>query len=84
MKIYNINDIDSFFDEVKNCTGDVYLETDEGDRLNLKSQLTKYVALANIFSNGCISELELILTEPSDVNRLLKYLVMGHGLSQDF
>ena len=57
MKVSNIKDIQKFFDVVDSCAGKVELVTGEGDRLNLKSKLSQYVSLANIFSNGEIPEL---------------------------
>ena len=53
------------------------LVTGEGDRLNLKSKLTQYVALANIFSNGEIPQLELIASEKEDVDKLLNFMING-------
>ena len=50
MKVSNIKDIDKFFEVVDSCKGKVELVTGEGDRLNLKSKLSQYVSLANIFS----------------------------------
>ena len=52
MKVSNIKDIDKFFSVVDSCEGRVELVTGEGDRLNLKSKLSQYVSLANIFSGG--------------------------------
>ena len=60
MKIYNINDVNKFFEVVDKCKGKVELVTGEGDRLNLKSKLCQYVALADAFSNGTIPEMELV------------------------
>ena len=51
MKVQNITDIDGFFKVVDECAGRVELVTGEGDRLNLKSKLSQYVSIANIFSN---------------------------------
>ena len=78
MKITNITDIDGFFKAVDSCKGRVELVTGEGDRLNLKSKLSQYVSLANIFSNGItIPELEIVCSEPSDVDILMKYMIQG-------
>ena len=52
MKVQNITDIDGFFKVIDSCKGKVELVTGEGDRLNLKSKLSQYVSMANIFSNG--------------------------------
>ena len=51
MKVQNITNIDKFFEVVDSCKGKVELVTGEGDRLNLKSKLSQYVSMANIFSN---------------------------------
>ena len=63
MKVQNITDIDGFFKVIDSCKGKVELVTGEGDRLNLKSKLSQYVSMANIFSNGEIPELEVIAYE---------------------
>ncbi len=77
MKISNINNIEKFFSVVDQCQGKVELVTGEGDRLNLKSKLSQYVSLANIFSAGEIPELELIAYEKEDVDRLMNFMING-------
>ena len=51
----------------------------EGDRLNLKSKLSQYVSMANIFSNGEIPELEIVAHEPEDIDKLVKFMLLGNG-----
>ena len=77
MKVQNITNIDKFLSVIDDCTGRVELVTGEGDRLNLKSKLSQYVSMANIFSNGEIPELELIAYEKEDIDRLVKFMVDG-------
>lgn len=77
MKVQNITNIEKFFSAVDECKGRVELVTGEGDRLNLKSKLSQYVSMANIFSNGEIPELELIAYEKEDIDRLVKFMVDG-------
>ena len=77
MKLENINDIDGFFKTIDSCKGKVELVTGEGDRLNLKSKLSQYVSLANIFSNGEIPELELVAYDPDDIQKLINFMVNG-------
>ena len=77
MKVQNITDIEGFFKVVDSCTGKVELVTGEGDRFNLKSKLSQYVSMANIFSNGEIPELEIVAHEPEDINKLFKYMIDG-------
>ena len=77
MKVQNITDIEGFFKAIDGCKGKVELVTGEGDRLNLKSKLSQYVSMANIFSNGEIPELELVAHEPEDINRLVDFMING-------
>ena len=73
----NITDIDKFFEVVDRCSGKVELVTGEGDRLNLKSKLSQYVSIANIFSNSEIPELEIVAYEPDDIERLTEFMLKG-------
>lgn len=75
MKVQNITDIDKFFKVIDSCSGKVELVTGEGDRLNLKSKLSQYVSMANIFSDGTIAELELIAYEPEDITKLVNFMM---------
>lgn len=75
MKVQNIRDIDKFFEVIDSCSGKVELVTGEGDRLNLKSKLSQYVSMANIFSDGTIAELELIAYEPEDITKLVNFMM---------
>ncbi|MDY3248922.1 MAG: polya polymerase [Candidatus Choladocola sp.] len=75
MKVQNIKNIDKFFQVVDACEGKVELVTGEGDRLNLKSKLSQYVSMANIFSNGEIPELEIIAYEKDDIDRLINFMM---------
>ena len=77
MKVQNITDIEGFFKVVDECKGKVELVTGEGDRLNLKSKLSQYVSMANIFSNGEIPELEVIAYEKEDTGKLLRFMLDG-------
>ena len=75
MKVQNIKNIDKFFQVVDACKGKVDLVTGEGDRLNLKSKLSQYVSMANIFSNGEIPELEIIAYEREDIDKLIEFMM---------
>lgn len=74
MKVQNITNVDRFFEVIDSCQGKVELVTGEGDRLNLKSKLSQYVSMANIFSDDSISELEIIAYEPDDINKLVNFM----------
>ncbi|MCR5792802.1 MAG: polya polymerase [Lachnospiraceae bacterium] len=73
----NIRDVDKFFQVIDSCVGRVELVSSEGDRLNLKSKLSQYVSLAKVFSDGTISELDIIAYEQEDIEKLLTYMING-------
>ena len=78
MKIENVKDVEGFFKVVDECKGRVELVTAEGDRLNLKSKLSQFVSLANIFTNGAeIPELELVAYEKEDIEKLMYFMING-------
>ena len=77
MKVQNITDVEGFFNVVDSCKGRVELVTGEGDSLNLKSKLSQYVSMANIFSNGEIPELEVIAYEKEDTDKLIQFMIDG-------
>lgn len=77
MKVKNITDVEKFFKVIDECKGKVELVTDEGDRLNLKSKLSQYVSLANIFSAGEIPELEIVAAEKEDIDKLMNFMING-------
>ena len=77
MKVQNITNIEKFFSVIDSCKGRVELITGEGDRLNLKSKLSQYVSLANIFSDGQIDELEIVAAELADVEKLVNFMING-------
>ncbi len=75
MKLYNIDNVDEFMKVVEQCKGTVELVSKEGDRLNLKSQLTKFVTVTELFHNkALINELDLVAYEKEDIELLLKYM----------
>lgn len=75
MKLYNLKDINGFFDIVNSCKGKVFIVSSEGDRLNLKSTLTQYIAFSNLFSNPDIAELELEVENSDDAKRFLNFMI---------
>ena len=80
MKITHIKDVDRFFLVVDECEGKVELVTSEGDRLNLKSKLSQFISLTNIFNpNGEVKpeipEIELVAYDPKDVDRLIRFMI---------
>ena len=75
LKLYNITDIDKFFQVVDSCSGNVYITSPQGDKFNLKSSLTKYVAFANLLSEAAVAELELEVENAEDGQRFIKFMM---------
>ncbi len=76
MKLQNVKDPEKLFKVIDSCSGKVELVTGEGDRLNLKSKLSQYLSLANIFSvKEEIPELELVAYDPNDVKKLIEFMI---------
>ena len=68
----NVNYIE-FLKDVKKCSKDVYIETVEGDKLNLNSALSQYVfAVASVQQQ--MAEYCTVLCEESDMEVLGKYI----------
>jgi hypothetical protein len=60
---------------VNECSGDVFLNTSNGDCLNLKSKLTQFIALSQIFDVDVnVGELSITANQP-DIIRIAEYLV---------
>lgn len=81
IKLMNIDTerLNDFFELIDNCKGKVELVSDEGDRINMKSKLSQYVSLANIFTAGAdvIKELELVAEDPDDTAKLINFMMEG-------
>lgn len=79
MKLFQIKNIDKFFEIIDSCKEKVELVSKDGDRINLKSKLAQYIALAKIFSNEeIVKELELATYDPDDAMKLLKFMRDGN------
>lgn len=78
MKIYNVESPEKFLELIRQCKGTVELISKQGDRLNLKSELTKYLAVSKLFADQTlINDMELVASDPDDVKLLLEYMMEG-------
>lgn len=73
MKIKNITQLNDFIAAVEKCSGEVWLESPQGDKYNLKSQFSRYIALGELLSD-CGDQLELFCARKDDEPYFLKYL----------
>jgi hypothetical protein len=72
MTMHNV-DVADFIRTLDTCKGDVFLETPEGDVLNLKSKLCQFAGLANIINGAFIAEATVRCTDPEDEQRLFRF-----------
>lgn len=77
MKLHNIKNVKGLFEVIDKCKDKVELVGDD-IRINLKSKLSQYFALAELFSNGEIGGLELQAYCQDDVNLLLSFMMGGN------
>jgi len=80
MKLKNVKDVEGLFKVIDQCQGKVELVTEEGDRLNLKSRLSQYVALVSVFADVKIGELELVAYEDVDVAKIAQFVFKDAGI----
>ena len=66
-------DFNDFIKLVDQCKGDVFLETDDGDVLNLKSKLCQIIGIANILKGAEISEAKIRCANPDDESLLFRF-----------
>jgi hypothetical protein len=76
MKLHNLN-VQDFITEVEHCKGNVYLVTNDGDKLNLKSKLCQIVGLTAIIEGGKIAEAEVVCDSLEDESKLFRFNLYG-------
>lgn len=72
MTLHDI-DVADFIKTLDSCKGDVYLETAEGDVLNLKSKLCQIMGIANILKGAVISEATIRCSRKEDEELLFRF-----------
>lgn len=74
MKIKDNATLHSFLTAVDQCEGEVYLISPFGDRYNLKSELSKYIAIGALLSKDG-DYLELFCENKEDEGNLMKFFI---------
>ena len=78
MKFENIQNVEKLFQIIRDeCTGTVELVSTEGDRINLKSRLSQYISMVRLLDAEFVRELQLVTSDPADVERLLRFMRDG-------
>ena len=72
MKLNNITEVQKFLDAVNKAKRDVWIESTEGDKLNLKSQLSQFVAIGALLGNHG-TDFELFCSSKDDEPLFLEF-----------
>ena len=80
MKIKNIEEVEGFLDAVNKCEGEVWLESPDGDKFNLKSKFSRYIALGALLSESG-DNLELFCSLPEDEQYFYEYFTSFPGVN---
>jgi hypothetical protein len=73
MKLKNVTDIEEFWKTIDKCTGSVWIESANGDRFDLKSVFSRYLAIGKLIEDRN-EELELFASDHADEAMLMEYL----------
>ncbi|WP_455501345.1 hypothetical protein [Gemmiger sp.] len=74
MKFRNEVDLSAFLEAAQQCRGEVLFCTPEGDKLNLKSTLSKYLFAALAGNEELLQKGSIVCTDPQDEGRLAFFL----------
>ena len=78
MKFETVKNVERLFQIIRDeCSGTVELVSSEGDRINLKSRLSQYISMVRLLDTEFVKELELVASDPADVDRLLRFMRDG-------
>ena len=76
LSLHNI-DVVKFLAVLDTCEGNVFLVTNEGDRLNLKRKLCQIVGLTKLIEGGKIAEASIICENKNDESKLFRFNFFG-------
>ncbi|MDD6479023.1 MAG: hypothetical protein PUF48_04350 [Oscillospiraceae bacterium] len=76
IRLHNV-DFEDFIVAVEKCKGDVFLETTDGDVLNLKSKLCQMIGLSTILAHTEIAEATVRCAKPEDETILFRFNLYG-------
>lgn len=73
MKLRTITDIERFRKTIDSCSGAVWLESAMGDKFDLKSVFSQYIAIGRLIEDHN-EELEIFASLPEDGAKILAFL----------
>ena len=72
-------DVQAFMNALDHCKGNVYLVTEEGDKLNLKSKLSQITGLIKLVEGGKVVDAKIIAEDPEDESYLFRLNLFGNN-----
>lgn len=69
-------DLVAFLMAVKNCRDDVLFTTDEGDILNLKSELSRYLFVSAVLHPELLDKGNIHCSNAADIGLIQDYLII--------
>ena len=76
IELHNV-DVQAFLSILDTCEGDVFLVTEEGDRLNLKSKLCQLIGLTKLIEGGKITNAHIECMNEEDETKLFRFNLFG-------
>lgn len=75
MKLNPQCDFSNFLTTIENCNSDVFFATTDGDLLNLKSELCRYVFAIVMATPSLLERGHLICNDKEDASKLQSFLL---------
>ena len=76
MELHDLN-LNDFTTIIQECKGDVYMVTEEGDRLNLKSKLCQLIGFTTLIQGGTVTKAKIECTNAEDESKLFRFNLFG-------
>ena len=76
MEMHNF-DLKEFMEVLDSCQGEVYMVTDEGDRLNMKSKLAQLIGFTRLIEGGTVTKARIECTNADDERKLMRLNLFG-------
>ncbi len=76
MKVYNVKDVNRFFEKLTECSGDVEMVNAEGEHISLMDDSHKNLNdLVATYVMGTIKEMDLRFEDSKDAFAIMEYLM---------
>lgn len=82
IKLHDI-DFKKFMSAIDLCKGNVFLVTEEGDRLNLKSKFCQLIGITSLIEGGKVEEASIVCEKPEDESFLFRFNLYGNKVLEE-